>query len=124
MRSGSICRARCSFASSSWGCISIVIDATRVAADVGLRGRTNTILQTCFFAISGVLPRDKAIDQIKQAIRKTYSVKGDDIVAANYRAVDDTLARLFEVHRSGGCNQRMGNATGRAGLRAGVRART
>jgi pyruvate-ferredoxin/flavodoxin oxidoreductase len=75
-----------------------VIDATRVAADVGLRGRTNTILQTCFFAISGVLPRDKAIDHIKQAIRKTYSVKGDDIVAANYRAVDDTLARLFEVH--------------------------
>ena len=74
-----------------------VIDASRVAADVGLRGRTNTVLQTCFFAISGVLPREKAIAHIKQAIRKTYGSKGEDIVQANFRAVDDTLARLFEV---------------------------
>ncbi len=54
-----------------------VIDASRVAQEVGLRGRTNTVLQTCFFAISGVLPREQAIDHIKQAIRKTYSSKGD-----------------------------------------------
>ena len=74
-----------------------VIDASRVAADVGLRGRTNTVLQTCFFAISGVLPRDRAIAHIKQAIRKTYGGKGDEVVQANFRAVDDTLARLFEV---------------------------
>ncbi len=74
-----------------------VIDASRVALDVGLRGRTNTVLQTCFFAISGVLPRDKAIEHIKHAIRKTYASKGDAIVNANFRAVDDTLARLFEV---------------------------
>jgi pyruvate-ferredoxin/flavodoxin oxidoreductase len=74
-----------------------VIDASRVAADVGLRGRTNTVLQTCFFAISGVLPRERAIDHIKQSIRKTYGGKGEDVVAANFRAVDDTLARLFEV---------------------------
>ncbi len=57
-----------------------VIDASRVAQEVGLRGRTNTVLQTCFFAISGVLPRDQAIDHIKQAISKTYGGKGDAIV--------------------------------------------
>ena len=74
-----------------------VIDASRVALDVGLRGRTNTVLQTCFFAISGVLPRDQAIEHIKHAIRKTYASKGEAVVDANFRAVDDTLARLFEV---------------------------
>jgi pyruvate-ferredoxin/flavodoxin oxidoreductase len=74
-----------------------VIDASKVAQDVGLRGRTNTILQTCFFAISGVLPKDQAIRQIKEAIRKTYGGKGEDIVRRNFQAVDDTLARLFEV---------------------------
>jgi pyruvate-ferredoxin/flavodoxin oxidoreductase len=74
-----------------------VIDASRVAQEVGLRGRTNTVLQTCFFAISGVLPRDRAIEHIKQAIRKTYGSKGEAVVRANFRAVDDTLARLSEV---------------------------
>ncbi|HEY7581672.1 MAG TPA: pyruvate:ferredoxin (flavodoxin) oxidoreductase, partial [Acetobacteraceae bacterium] len=74
-----------------------VIDASRVAQEVGLRGRTNTVLQTCFFAISGVLPRERAIAHIKQAIRKSYGAKGEAVVQANYRAVDDTLARLFEV---------------------------
>ncbi len=74
-----------------------VIDASRVAAEMGLRGRTNTVLQTCFFAISDVLPRETAIAHIKQAIRKTYGSKGEDIVQANFRAVDETLARLFEV---------------------------
>ena len=74
-----------------------VIDASRVAQEVGLRGRTNTVLQTCFFAISGVLPRDQAIAHIKHAISKTYSGKGQAVVDANFRAVDETLARLFEV---------------------------
>jgi pyruvate-ferredoxin/flavodoxin oxidoreductase len=74
-----------------------VIDASSVAQEVGLRGRTNTVLQTCFFAISGVLPRDQAITHIKHAISKTYGGKGDDVVQANFRAVDGTLARLFEV---------------------------
>jgi pyruvate-ferredoxin/flavodoxin oxidoreductase len=74
-----------------------VIDASRVAQDVGLRGRTNTVLQTCFFAISGVLPREQAIAHIKEAIRKSYSSKGEAVVKANFRAVDDTLERLFEV---------------------------
>jgi pyruvate-ferredoxin/flavodoxin oxidoreductase len=74
-----------------------VIDASRVAQEGGLRGRTNTILQTCFFAISGVLPREQAIGHIKEAIRKTYGGKGESVVQANFRAVDDTLDRLFEV---------------------------
>jgi pyruvate-ferredoxin/flavodoxin oxidoreductase len=74
-----------------------VIDASRVALDVGLRGRTNTVLQTCFFALSGVLPRDRAIAQIKHAIEKTYGRRGPEVVARNFRAVDDTLDRLFAV---------------------------
>jgi pyruvate-ferredoxin/flavodoxin oxidoreductase len=74
-----------------------VIDASRTAQDVGLRGRTNTILQTCFFGISGVLPREEAIAQIKHAIEKTYGRKGGDVVRKNFEAVDATLARLFQV---------------------------
>ena len=86
-----------------------VIDASRVAQEVGLRGRTNTVLQTCFFAISGVLPRDKAIEHIKQAIRKTYGGKGEAVVQANFRAVDETLARLFEVTVPDGADQPYGS---------------
>jgi pyruvate-ferredoxin/flavodoxin oxidoreductase len=74
-----------------------VIDASKVAREFGLRGRTNTVLQTCFFAISGVLPKDEAIRQIKESIRKTYGDKGDDVVRRNFQAVDDTLSQLFEV---------------------------
>ena len=74
-----------------------VIDASKVAADVGLRGRTNTVLQTCFFALSGVLPRERAIAEIKKSIKKTYGRRGEDVVKRNFQAVDDTLARLFEV---------------------------
>lgn len=74
-----------------------VIDATKVAQDVGLKGHTNTVLQTCFFALSGVLPSDQAITQIKAAIRKTYGSKGDAVVQRNFQAVDDTLSRLHEV---------------------------
>jgi pyruvate-ferredoxin/flavodoxin oxidoreductase len=74
-----------------------VIDASKVAQDVGLRGRTNTVLQTCFFAISGVLPKDEAIHQIKESISKTYSDKGEEVVRRNFQAVDDTLSRLFAV---------------------------
>ena len=74
-----------------------VIDASSVAREVGLRGRTNTVLQTCFFALSGVLPRDEAIRRIKKAIEKTYGGKGAEVVRKNFEAVDGTLARLFEV---------------------------
>jgi pyruvate-ferredoxin/flavodoxin oxidoreductase len=74
-----------------------VIDAYSVARDTGMGTRINTIMQTCFFAISGVLPRDEAIDQIKRAIEKTYGKRGPDVVRKNFEAVDATLAHLHEV---------------------------
>jgi len=73
------------------------IDATDVARETGMGRRTNTIMQTCFFAISGILPRDEAIEKIKNAIKKTYGGKGDEIVKLNFNAVDSTLANLHEV---------------------------
>ena len=74
-----------------------VIDADRVAADAGMAGRINTVMQTCFFALSGVLPRDEAIARIKEAIRATYGRKGKELVDANFTAVDRALASLHEV---------------------------
>ncbi len=74
-----------------------VIDAYSVANELGLGIRINTIMQTCFFAISGVLPRDEAIEQIKMAIRKTYGKRGEVVVRQNFAAVDATLANLHEV---------------------------
>ncbi|MCT7990783.1 pyruvate:ferredoxin (flavodoxin) oxidoreductase [Laspinema olomoucense] len=73
------------------------IDANKVARDSGMSGRVNTVMQVCFFALSGVLPRDEAIAQIKKAIEKTYGKKGPEIVRMNLQAVDNTLANLFEV---------------------------
>jgi pyruvate-ferredoxin/flavodoxin oxidoreductase len=74
-----------------------VIDANEVAKATGMGGRINTIMQTCFFAISGVLPRDEAIEQIKKSIKKTYGKRGEAVVKANFEAVDHSLAHLFEV---------------------------
>ena len=74
-----------------------VIDGYKVAQATGMGGRVNTIMQTCFFAISGVLPREQAIESIKNSIKKTYGKKGDQIVQQNFDAVDQTLANLFEV---------------------------
>jgi len=74
-----------------------VVDATKVAQANGMGRRTNTVLQTCFFALSGVLPQDEAIAQIKKSIEKTYGRKGAQIVAMNYAAVDASLAALQEV---------------------------
>ncbi len=74
-----------------------VIDAYAVARAAGLGTRINTIMQTCFFAISGVLPRDEAITHIKRAIEKTYGKRGDAVVQRNFEAVDRTLANLHEV---------------------------
>ena len=73
------------------------IDANTVAKNTGMGGRINTVMQTCFFAISGVLPRDEAIGQIKKAIEKTYAKRGPEVVAKNFAAVDQTLAHLHEV---------------------------
>ena len=74
-----------------------VIDATQVAHASGMGRRTNTVLQTCFFALSGVLPQDEAIAQIKKAITKTYGRKGEQIVKMNFAAVDAALAGMQEV---------------------------
>jgi pyruvate-ferredoxin/flavodoxin oxidoreductase len=74
-----------------------VIDATKVAQASGMGRRTNTVLQTCFFALSGVLPQEEALRQIKKAIQKTYGKKGEQIVKMNYAAVDAALAGLQEV---------------------------
>jgi pyruvate-ferredoxin/flavodoxin oxidoreductase len=74
-----------------------IIDAQDVAEKSGMGRRINTVMQVCFFAISGVLPRDKAIEAIKDSIRKTYGRKGEVIVQMNLKAVDNTLSHLFEV---------------------------
>ena len=73
------------------------IDASQVARDAGLPGRINTVLQTCFFAISGVLPREEAIAAIKAAIAKTYGRRGPEVVARNNAAVDQALAALHQI---------------------------
>jgi pyruvate-ferredoxin/flavodoxin oxidoreductase len=74
-----------------------VIDASRVARDAGMGRRINTVMQACFFALSGVLPRDEAIGQIKQSIEKTYRSKGRAVVEKNFAAVDAALDHLYEV---------------------------
>ena len=74
-----------------------VIDGYKVARDAGMGNRINTIMQTCFFAISGVLPREEAIEQIKKAIKKTYGKRGEAVVQKNYAAVDHALAHLEKV---------------------------
>ncbi|MBI3433256.1 MAG: pyruvate:ferredoxin (flavodoxin) oxidoreductase [Hydrogenophilales bacterium] len=73
------------------------IDAYAVAAEAGMGRRINTIMQTCFFAISGILPKDEAIAAIKQAVDKTYGRKSRRLVELNYRAIDMTLARLHQI---------------------------
>ena len=74
-----------------------VIDAYTIAKATGMGSRINTIMQTCFFAISGVLPRELAIEKIKSAAEKSYSKKGQDVVEANWKAIDETIANLHKV---------------------------
>jgi pyruvate-ferredoxin/flavodoxin oxidoreductase len=74
-----------------------VIDAYKVARETGMGSRMNTIMQVCFFAISKVLPGEEAIEAIRKSIRDTYGQKGEEVVQKNMRAVDETLACLFEV---------------------------
>jgi pyruvate-ferredoxin/flavodoxin oxidoreductase len=78
-----------------------VIDADRVAAAAGMERRINTVMQTCFFALSGVLPRDEAIAAIKRAIEKTYRKRGEAVIQQNHRAVDEALAHLHECPARG-----------------------
>ncbi|BBB47465.1 pyruvate:ferredoxin (flavodoxin) oxidoreductase [Pelolinea submarina] len=74
-----------------------IIDAYEVAGKTGMGTRINTIMQTCFFAISNVLPKDEAIAEIKKYIKKTYSKRGEAVINQNYAAVDSSLENLFEV---------------------------
>ncbi len=74
-----------------------IVDATRVAREAGLGRRVNTVLQTCFFALAGVLPRDEAIPAIKDAIRETYGKRGEAVLERNFAAVDRALEGLHEV---------------------------
>jgi pyruvate-ferredoxin/flavodoxin oxidoreductase len=73
------------------------INAYEVAKKAGMGERVNTIMQTCFFAISNILPREEAIAQIKKAIKKTYGKRGEAVVEKNYKAVDETLENLYQV---------------------------
>ncbi|MBT8119716.1 MAG: pyruvate:ferredoxin (flavodoxin) oxidoreductase [Gammaproteobacteria bacterium] len=73
------------------------IDAYKIASISGMGNRINTIMQTCFFSISGVLPADVAIKAIKDAVEKTYGRKGKRLVELNFKAIDETLANLYEV---------------------------
>ncbi|MEO9138214.1 MAG: pyruvate:ferredoxin (flavodoxin) oxidoreductase [Jatrophihabitans sp.] len=79
------------------GIVVYAIDAGRVAREAGLPGRTNTVLQTCFFAISGVLPRDEAIARVKASIVKTYGRRGAGVVTSNVAAVDQALRALHRI---------------------------
>ncbi|HUB66910.1 MAG TPA: pyruvate:ferredoxin (flavodoxin) oxidoreductase [Candidatus Methylacidiphilales bacterium] len=78
-----------------------VIDAAKVARECGMGGRINTIMQTCFFAISAVLPGEEALALIENSIRKAYGKKGDELVQMNLNAVHKTLTRLYEVELPG-----------------------
>jgi pyruvate-ferredoxin/flavodoxin oxidoreductase len=83
-----------------------VINASKVAKEAGMGSRINSILQTCFFAISNVIPKEEAIGYIKKGIRKSYGRKGEAVVQKNFDAVDKTLANLFEIDYS---NYAIGN---------------
>lgn len=74
-----------------------VINAYQVAGDAGMGGRINVVMQVCFFAISGILPREEAIEEIRKSIRKTYGKRGESVVQMNMRAVDASLDHLYEV---------------------------
>ena len=74
------------------------IDAYKIADATGMEKRINTIMQACFFFISGILPKEQAIDSIKQAVEKTYGKKGQRLIDLNFKAIDETLANLYEVN--------------------------
>ncbi|MGE5521539.1 MAG: pyruvate:ferredoxin (flavodoxin) oxidoreductase, partial [Candidatus Dadabacteria bacterium] len=90
-----------------------VVNASRVARETGMGSRVNGILQTCFFAISNVIPKDEAVKHIKAAIKKTYGRKGDAVVQKNFVAIDKTLENLFQVDYSG---YKVGNNTTNASI--------
>ena len=97
-----------------------VIDGYKVAREAGMGTRINTIMQTCFFAISGVLPREEAIEQIKKAIYKTYGKRGEAVVQKNYAAVDAALAHLEKVELPAAASSELRSDSVDLGQGAGV----
>ena len=89
-----------------------VIDAHRVAREAGMGPHINTVMQVCFFAVSGVLPREEAIERIRASITKTYGRKGEAVVAMNLRAVDATLAHLLPLDPAAFTGDEQGAASG------------
>ena len=96
-----------------------VIDGYEVAKKTGMGGRINTIMQTCFFAISGVLPREEAIEAIKHSIEKTYGKRGESVVQKNFAAVDAALEPSARGEGSGDSHRAVRHPPGsaRAALR-------
>ncbi len=88
-----------------------VIDAYKVARETGMGVRINTVMQTCFFAISGILPEEEAIAAIKKSIKKTYGKKGEAVVEKNYACVDASVAHLYEVKVPGGVTAKEGRGS-------------
>ncbi len=97
-----------------------VIDAVEVAKAAGMGGRINTVMQTCFFAISGVLPRDEAIASIKHSIEKTYGKRGESVVRKNFAAVDSSLENLHQVKVPDGDHLEVRDPAAGAGERPAV----
>ena len=97
------------------------IDADAVAREAGLPGRTNTVLQACFFAISGVLPREEALERVKATIRKTYGRRGQEVVRRNETAVDSAAAAMAEIPVPAAAGYGARHPPGRPGHRARVR---
>ena len=98
------------------------IDAGRIAREAGLAGRINTVLQTCFFAISGVLPREQAIAAIKESVAKTYGSRGADVLRREQAAVDAALDGLHRVEVPDLATSARATVPDGARGRAGVRA--
>ncbi len=84
-----------------------MVDANEVANKTGMGGRINTIMQTCFFAISNVLPKDEAIAEIKKYIKKTYGKRGEAVVNQNYAAVDSSIENMFEIKVPAGASSKL-----------------
>ncbi len=114
------CRARCSSRSSRSSIRFFAIDAYALAKQAGMGGRINTIMQTCFFAISGMLPRDEAIAQIKKSIEKTYGKRGPEVVRRNCEVVDHARWRICTRCR---CPRSVSAHADAAAARVGTRAR-
>ena len=98
-----------------------MIDADAVARDAEMGNRINTVMQPCFFQLSGVLPPEEAIERIKASVEKTYGGRGQALVERNFAAIDGSLAGLRRVTVPATCHRRPHDGADRAGRRARLR---